>query len=778
MAGERKIVGIWPAGGEPPVDADHVAEPTAARSADEAQPEAIDVVDAAPLWLTHDDIAVPQRRSMPWLAIILSLTGVAWLVFAAWVASAGFTSLPTLPAVPGLVATAAMPLALLALFALLVQRGSPKSIERHLRLLSAIRDEHHALSARLGALDSQWQSAQGYLTARADALAGFAYESSRRMQEAGDALDERMQASVAAAGVVTEQGEAARRHMDGLMLALPRVDEIARRMADNVRQAGQSAYQFGGQLEAKIADLRTEAGEAERQLGAIDNLISERITALTAGFAATRQAAEGTGETFTRLIGTQRDTALATLAELAAGLEAAVGDTEARLAETRQAMRTGMIQDLGALDISVEQAEQRAGVLTAAIDASLSRSTALDVQLAQLVVDVESRFAAMDTASQVRLAGLAARLLELREQVDQFGEDARIGTDQAVALTERARAFAGALGEVTREIDVTLPSALEKLQNHVATSREHLLALPPLIAANDAGALAALNRLQEAEQLLGQHSETLAAVDKSFAASLTVQAEQIGGLKRQVEALVEQMQLIQEASPQLADSLADIELVATRTAAGAKGAIDGVVRNSVTNLEQSIGEALDRAANETVEARIGSLGAAAERAVSAATAASERLMRQLITIADSSAALEARAHEVSDSVAAADRETLARQLSLMSESLQSTAVDLTKLLSSDVADQAWEAYLKGDRGIFTRRAVRLLSATEAREVLRRYQDDEAFRAQVNRYIHDFEAMLRALMATRDGSSLTVTLLSSDIGKVYVALAQAIERLRA
>ena len=38
-------------------------------------------------------------------------------------------------------------------------------------------------------------------------------------------------------------------------------------------------------------------------------------------------------------------------------------------------------------------------------------------------------------------------------------------------------------------------------------------------------------------------------------------------------------------------------------------------------------------------------------------------------------------------------------------------------------------------------------------------------------------MLRGLLSTRDGNALGVTLLSSDMGKLYVAMAQAIERLR-
>ena len=58
-----------------------------------------------------------------------------------------------------------------------------------------------------------------------------------------------------------------------------------------------------------------------------------------------------------------------------------------------------------------------------------------------------------------------------------------------------------------------------------------------------------------------------------------------------------------------------------------------------------------------------------------------------------------------------------------------------------------------------------------------YENDPELQAHVNRYIHDFEAMLRQVLSTRDGDALGITLLSSDMGKLYVALAQAIERLR-
>jgi hypothetical protein len=119
----------------------------------------------------------------------------------------------------------------------------------------------------------------------------------------------------------------------------------------------------------------------------------------------------------------------------------------------------------------------------------------------------------------------------------------------------------------------------------------------------------------------------------------------------------------------------------------------------------------------------------------------------------------------------------ARRTAIITESLNSTSIDIAKVLSADVSETAWASYLRGDRGIFTRRAVSLLDAGEVRAIQQIFERDDAFRDNVNRYIHDFEALLRQVLSTREGNALGVTLLSSDMGKLYVALAQGIERLR-
>ncbi len=73
--------------------------------------------------------------------------------------------------------------------------------------------------------------------------------------------------------------------------------------------------------------------------------------------------------------------------------------------------------------------------------------------------------------------------------------------------------------------------------------------------------------------------------------------------------------------------------------------------------------------------------------------------------------------------------------------------------------------------------MKLVGRTDTRNIGRIYHEDADFAEHVNRYVHDFETLLRSVLEARDGSALAVTMLSSDLGKLYVALAQASDRLR-
>ena len=188
-------------------------------------------------------------------------------------------------------------------------------------------------------------------------------------------------------------------------------------------------------------------------------------------------------------------------------------------------------------------------------------------------------------------------------------------------------------------------------------------------------------------------------------------------------------------------------------------------------------QAIDRAVRARSAEAVGQLEQAAAHAAGVSREAAIQLRDQLAKVTDLTNHLEMRVARARERAAEQVDNDFARRAALITEALNSSAIDIARVLSTEVSDTAWASYLRGDRGIFTRRAVRLLDSGESRIVSDTYQNDANFRAHVNRYVHDFEAMLRELLSTRDGHAMSVTLLSADMGKLYVALAQAIERLR-
>jgi hypothetical protein len=236
-------------------------------------------------------------------------------------------------------------------------------------------------------------------------------------------------------------------------------------------------------------------------------------------------------------------------------------------------------------------------------------------------------------------------------------------------------------------------------------------------------------------------------------------------------------QMVRDTGPELVEALVRVREAAAQAASHAREAIAAVIPESVEALVGATRGAIAEASSVPVKAQLDELGNASHLAMATAKAASERLTRQLLTLGETAAAIEERIAEDRAERDAKEAHALSQRVSLLIDALNSTAIDVSKILSNDAGDAAWAAYLKGDRGVFTRRAVRLLDSGEAREILRHYEEEPEFRDQVNRYIADFEALLRRVLADTDGSALGITLLSSDMGKLYVALAQAIERLR-
>jgi hypothetical protein len=421
----------------------------------------------------------------------------------------------------------------------------------------------------------------------------------------------------------------------------------------------------------------------------------------------------------------------------------------------------------------------------------------------QKIEMLAGRLASQDQASRILLGGIARQLDEIGGQIAHVGasgdeQNARLsqslgalresalglqgeidhGQAQAEILTSRAEAMKAALAAVTHQLREDMPPAMAGIEIQAERTAASAQAVAGKLEAMEAAAGNAADRVAQSEAGIARQREALdallatlneggAAAEAQLRAIAEAVAETDGAASR----------LVKDTGPELIEALVRVREAANQAAAHAREAIMGAIPESVAALAEASREAVSGAVSAPVQEQHAEIGNASHLALATAKAASERLTRQLLTIGETAAAIEERIAE--DRAAREEREAhdLSQRTSLIIDALNSTAIDVSKLLSNETSDAAWAAYLKGDRGVFTRRAVRLLESGEAREILRHYEDEPDFREQVNRYIHDFETMLRRVLAGGDGTALGITLLSSDMGKLYVALAQAIDRLR-
>lgn len=791
MARERKIVGIWPAttAADPhsgPEVGHETPSSVAASEEAEGEIEAAAIVSSEaipvtvePIWDESGSmIAENGSRGWPWAAMVALMLGAAWIAGAAGWSSQGFTVVPPIDQWPMQVAVLAAPLCFILVGWMAFDRGSQRSVQRHLRLLASVRAEQQALTERLALAEENWRAAHDALGQRAVALAQMADESCNRISAAGQEIDQRLNTLDATSKSVLAVSTGAMTQLESLSSALPKIEDIANRISESVRQSGQSAYQYGGQLEERIAALQSEAAEARAVMEAGVGAIEQRAASLDE---VSGRIAAGSDEAATRfgaMIDGQRDAVLAMLADLATQMEQHLSTIETH-ARTTGEQAGGLISGQTAtLIAAIADSEDKLGQLVQRISESEERVRGTANLLHSTNSEFREQATSIESDLHQRVARMAQGIADVQTHVAALAGTTSQTAQDVSTLTQDAQGLLETLARAVHNAHQAIPDALAMLNERLDENRQRLDALMPVVEAHLQAAEAAETRWQQSGSLLDGQTKTLAAFENDSATLLAGQSDRLSKLQADVASLAQAMATIRDDyAPALTKATEEAERLARTAAERAHEAIGSTASDSAAVIEQAIAAAIDAATGEATRSRIAEISGIADQAVAAANAASGKLMRQLITIADSSAAIEARVAEASEAVRRDDRESLARQMALASESLQSTAVDMTRILSTEVSDQAWEAYIKGDRGIFARRALRLLTASEARDVLARYQSDDEFRAIVNRYVHDFEAMLRGVMDSRDGSALSVTLLSSDIGKVYVALAQAIERLR-
>ncbi len=727
----------------------------------------------------YADEAPPRRDWLPLVAGMLALVlALVWIVLTVLANRAALLAGPSLNEAMFLIRDAAPPLVLVALGYLIVVRTSRSEAARLALVSGGLRSEQVRLEAALASITHRLGSERDDVAEHADRLMTIGEDAGDRLRAIASRLRADIEGLARDAEGLRLSAHTARGDMTALLADIPTAQARTAELSASLKATGLVAHERAGALEAQVSALLMRGREADDVVGGAAQKLAAHLSRVDGvSQAASAQLVEAS-MTMTAAI----DAALGRAAKAGdAARQSMEAQGAAMLALVEQSdaalQRTG-VEAGEALSRNVDDVTARLDRLGTALAAHEATSTQLIYGVSSGIDRLDERFAAIDEGAETRNERLSTALAALATHAQTLAIALDAGGASATAMIGKAETLMTTLDATTREVEDSLPAAFTRLDGHVETSRARIAGVAPEVARIEREASAALDRLLDAEKLLAGQRAALDALgnqlDTRLAASRTAATDLVAAVEG---ADSRARSLADSAGTTLIEAMVRVRETAQTAAERAREALAAVIPDTAEKLSSAVGKALGETVTAQVETQIGDLARTAEIAVASANAASDRLMRQMLTIAETSAQVEARIAEARAEIEDTDRDNFSRRVALLIESLNSTAIDVTKILSNDVTDSAWYAYLKGDRGVFTRRAVRLLDAGEVREIARHYNEEPEFREQVNRYIHDFEAMLRNVLATRAGSPLGVTLLSSDMGKLYVALAQAIERLR-
>lgn len=712
------------------------------------------------------------------LAALAAGAAILWCGFAYYAVSHGFSAAPSMAQWPALIAAMTAPMALGLIIWLIRAQSSPAAQTKFLRVAADLRAENDALNQSMASLSRHLADARQQLSEQANLVQQLGLDAVARMNDSSGKLADHVAQIASASQTLSGSADGAFQRMDGLLTGLPRVDDVAQRLAQNFRDAGLAAHQHGAQLEAQIASLGDSADKAARQSDVAVATLRDAIDTLQSLSQDTEtglvSASEKVAEVQTNALSAMSRGTAAIHKELEQGTQ----DMSARMEAMWQSFRHGVDDASAHLDRQISLAQSGGRELTTQLASHADQSNALATQMQQLVEDVTERLTEVDGLVSRSAVGIERAIDTVHSKLDAFTADVGSSNRSTQQLIQHSDALLLALDSVTRELDETLPLAFQRLDDHEKSAETALARLKPLLESSELVAQSTLSHVQSAEKTLLTNEAQLtrqasqqSTMAEQWQDTLATTQQALAALKQQAD------DFANDSGSQMLAALQQVRDSADQVAQDAQHRFAALSDESRQSLQAHGQSAVDEAFRSEMLAQLESIELASHRTVAAANSASERLTHRLSEIIEVSEKVEQRTAEAEQAIAASDRDTLAKQVSLLTEALKSTAIDMTKILSAEVSDQAWESYLRGDRSVFARRAVKLLDHGDTREVLRLYQNDGAFHASVNQFIHDFEAMLRLLMNARDGSAISVTLLSSDIGKIYVALAQAIDRLR-
>ena len=713
------------------------------------------------------------------LATALILLALAWTGYIAWSAGRSLGAEPlSSPLVAQWLSIAAAPLGVMGLAWLMFGRTRRREAERFTRSVITMRTEARALETVLGVLSQKIDESQASLTDITRRLMALGDEATGRIGGVTRDLDASSERLLRHGEALDRAAESARNDLGVLLQDLPRAEANARSVGELLRGAGAQALQDAADFERQVEALGDKTRQADEIVADAARRLITHLTHIESASAAAAAQVGDAESAVTQATDTLLNRTVGALDEIRAGIDIQAAAVSALVEQASAGFaRTGVEAS--------EAIEGHVGNASAALDTLAVKVAEQERASQRMLADVDlalsgltQRFGELASHGDDRATAILGAIGRARTELENLGADATANDSAVNALAERTTALREEVAVLSVEVRERLTAGFTQAESDADRLLHAARSARPEIEWMREAANEAATRIAETGSSIAAQQDRLAALLASVDDGVSGAEGKLSVLSQAISsAQADAANLTAETGPALVAAMVQVREAAAHAAERAREAMAGVIPEAAANLSDATREALEQVIRSGIEDRLREVESVAARAVETARAATDRLTQQMLSLGQSATALERHLEEKEVSIREKDSEAFARRVALLIDSMHSASIDVGKILADEIDERAWDAYLKGNRGVFTRRAVKLLDGSEAKAIRAYYENDGEFQQSVNRYVHDFEAMLRRVVAERDGGIMAVTLMSSDTGKLYAALAQAIDRRR-
>ncbi|GGE11193.1 hypothetical protein GCM10011529_16950 [Polymorphobacter glacialis] len=615
-----------------------------------------------------------------------------------------------------------------------------------------------ALETQLREVDTILAHSAGSV-ARLTTSAGGALPGLAELGRSAEALEASTQ-RVTQAGAVTQAiADDFSARLPALADTIGTVDAVLRSVGSDSAMQMRAVETMLAAVQARNQDAAIQADTAIANMAALLARIDEASTRNTAALSkrayALDAAVDGVLERTTAAVDGIRErvtdqlTAMQGAVNGAGSYLAILGDDGARLFNQR-------------LELLLRTSES----LQARYEAHEAGSARLQETLAAHVGDVEARLAALGTAGSATLGDLGTQLAAVQDGVTGLAAPLAASAAAVDGLETQAGTLALVVAGVQAELAGRLAAtstAMADLQGDAAGMLAAVGALGESVSEGSALVDGAAAKLQAERAEVERLADALAG---HFEAAQTV----LAGIEASSAAAA------REVAAGLGAEVERISRAGEAAAAELRQRLAIVIAEAVGSLETATSAQAEAAFGAPVRSQIAAIETATARAAGASQAAAARMAGHMLSLVETVSMVETRVGEIDMQFTIKDRESLATRSARVMDALNSSVVDLAELLSIRVSDADWGTYLGGDRTVFARAVAPQLDRERARQIGRLFRQDDAFRTESAHYCTMFEGLVQRLIDSRDGETMAAAMLSSDLGKIYVALADASERL--